>query len=355
MRIVSIVGARPQIIKSAALIPKLKKISKVTTIHTGQHYDFEMSKLHYNTFNLSSPKYNLGVGSGSHSLQVGKIMMKLEKFLIKEEPDIVIVYGDTNSTLASAVTAAKLFLPIAHIEAGLRLERLLTPEEINRRSVDSITSLFFPPTRFAMENLISEGHIRNNYLCGDVMADILLNSIQKDHFSIINKVYGIEKKEYNLLTIHRPVNTNSLSGIRNILLELSKSEIPILFPIHPRTRIVIEKLSKTTFNKQIKIIDPVDYITFIHLEKFSKKIITDSGGVQKEAYIQGIPCITLMNWTCWPETVKEGMNTLVGTDISKLEEAINCWEPNNVRKNLFGDGRASINITNMIREFIENK
>lgn len=358
-KILTVIGARPQIIKAFPVSRELKKTSiQEIIVHTGQHYDFEMSEIFFQETGLSQPHYNLKVGSGTQAEQTARMMIKLEKVLEKEKPNLVLVYGDTNSTLAGALTAAKLNLPVAHIEAGLRSFDFSMPEEINRVLTDRLSTLLFAPTREAIKNLKKEGMKKGVFLTGDVMFDAaLFFSKQAVKNSLILKKLKLNPGSYYLLTIHRPANTDKPENLSSILKALSSSPKTVVFPAHPRTRKYLNKWglgSITKKNQQIKIIPPVGYLDFIALEKGAEKILTDSGGVQKEAYFYGVPCITLRENTEWVETVKAGWNILVGTEEKKIIEALRNFNPSGERRNFYGDGKSALKIVTLLKKFLRD-
>lgn len=359
MKIISVVGARPQFIKIAPLIKawdkhnleyRTQKIKHIL-VHTGQHYDLEMSHLFFQELSIPAPDYNLGVGSGSHSYQVGNMLINLEEVLLKEKPDVVLVYGDTNSTLAGALAAAKLQIPVGHIEAGLRSFNRKMPEEINRVLTDHISNYLFCPTKTAVSNLRKEGITKGVYLVGDVMYEIFAKSLSllKDR-GILSKL-GLNSKEYFLLTIHRGENTDNARNLRSILTALRQIKERVVFPVHPRTRKVLKKLkwfSPRKF-KNISFINPLSYFDMLTLEKNAKKILTDSGGVQKEAYWLKVPCITLRDETEWVETVKGGWNVLVGVDKEKIVATAEGFCPGNQKRLEIGRGMPSKRIADILR------
>jgi len=325
MKIISIVGARPQFIKLKPVIEELRK-RKITHIlvHTGQHYDYEMSKIFFEELSIPEPDYNLEVGSHTQGKQTALMLERIEKVLLKEKPDIVIVYGDTNSTLAGALSAVKLNIPVAHVEAGLRSFRMDMPEEVNRVLTDRISKFLFCPTRTAVNNLKKEGITKGVYLVGDVMYDIFKSKI-KSHKSKILKKLKLRPKEYLLLTIHRQENADNPKNLKSILSALVESEEKVVFPIHPRTKKAL-KMIKSFEEKDFKnflFIEPVSYLDMLALEKNAKKILTDSGGVQKEAYWFGVACITLRDETEWVETMKNNCNVLVGVNKNSISNEIN--------------------------------
>uniref|UniRef100_A0A7C3RKC0 UDP-N-acetylglucosamine 2-epimerase (Non-hydrolyzing) n=1 Tax=Dictyoglomus thermophilum TaxID=14 RepID=A0A7C3RKC0_DICTH len=325
LNIVSIVGARPQFIKLAPLSKVLREEGfKETIVHTGQHYDDNMSDIFFKELEIPEPDYNLGIGSGSHGEQTGKMLIAIEEVLMKRKPDLVIVYGDTNSTLAGALASSKLHIKLAHVEAGLRSFNKMMPEEINRIVTDHLSDILFCPTETAVKNLEKEGITKGVYLVGDIMFDALMYfSRMSEEKSKILQNLKLNPKEYYLLTIHRAENTDNYDRLKNILLAIAQFRRKAVFPIHPRTRSRIKEFNLGNYldNENILLIDPVGYLDMISLEKNAFAIFTDSGGVQKEAFWLRVPCITLRDETEWIETVKYGWNTLVGANIEKILEA----------------------------------
>ena len=352
MKIISIVGARPQFIKIASLSKKLRKKHKEIVIHTGQHYDTEMSQLFFDELKINKPDYNLGVGSGNHGQQTGEMLIGIEKILIKEKPNLVLVYGDTNSTLAGALAASKLHIAIGHIEAGLRSFQKTMPEEINRIVTDHISDLFFCPTINAVNLLKKEGITKKVYFTGDVMYDSVKQNIKiSQNTSNILKRLEVKNKEYILATIHRTINTDNKQNLRSIFDAFILSNKKIVIPLHPRTKKFIKRYKlydKIISAKNIIIIEPSGYLDMLELEKNAEKIITDSGGIQKEAYFLKTPCITLRNETEWIETVKDKWNILVGNDKTKILRAIESFKAETTQHNYFGYGNAAKEITNII-------
>lgn len=355
MKIISIVGARPNFVKIAPLYDEFKKYKdiKPVLVHTGQHYDFEMSQVFFQELKIPKPHYNLGVGSGSHAWQTAKVMEKLEPVILKEKPDLIIVVGDVNSTLAGALVAAKLYIKIAHIEAGPRTYCKNMPEEINRILTDHISDFLFCPTKIAVGNLKREGIEKKVYNVGDIMYDAFLKSIKiapkKSEFL---KNLNLEPRSYLLLTLHRPFNVDNPKNLKKILEAVVKSNDKIIFPVHPRTKKQLRKL-KTSGLKNFNFVNPVGYLDILILEKNAKKIITDSGGIQKEAYWLKVPCITLMDNTGWPETVKDSWNILVGTNKKKIIEAIRKFNPKGKQHNYFGDGKTAQKIVKILSAYFK--
>ncbi|WP_461206453.1 non-hydrolyzing UDP-N-acetylglucosamine 2-epimerase [Clostridium sp. DL1XJH146] len=350
MKILTIVGARPQFIKAAAVSNVIREQHDEILVHTGQHYDDNMSRVFFEELGIPKPDYNLAIGSGNHGKQTGEMLIKLEEIYLKEKPDFVLVYGDTNSTLAGALCASKLLIPLAHIEAGLRSFNMTMPEEQNRILTDHLSNILFVPTSSAEENLKKEGIDKKVYNVGDVMYDAVLNfkELSKQKSSVIKKL-DLKGKEFILTTIHRAENTNSIERLKNIIEALNESDKNIVLPLHPRTKKYIEDYG-LEFNKNIKVIEPVGYLDMIALESSAEKIVTDSGGVQKEAFFMGKPCITMRDETEWIETVENGWNIIVGTNKERILESIRKFKPTKKRKDIFGDGKAAEKILKIINQ-----
>jgi UDP-N-acetylglucosamine 2-epimerase len=352
MKIVSIVGARPQFIKLGPLSKMIRKEFREIIIHTGQHYHDNMSRKFFIDLEISEPDYNLEAGSGSHAEQTGQMMIRMEKLLEKEKPNMVIVFGDTNSTLAGAFTAVKLQIPAVHVEAGLRSFNRSMPEEINRIVADHCVDILLAPTKTAVENLNNEGLAEKTHLTGDIMLDTLrLNIAKAESSSKILKELNLAKNNYLLLTLHRPYNVDSFDHIKDIMDALDKTNQTILFPVHPRTKKMIGHF-KLKLSNNIITIDPVGYLDFIMLEKNAKKIITDSGGIQKEAYLLKVPCITVRPETEWLETVQDGWNVLVGFDPDKLIAAIHDFSPAAKQNNIFGEYSCAEKMVKVIERYL---
>ncbi|MDI6793261.1 MAG: UDP-N-acetylglucosamine 2-epimerase (non-hydrolyzing) [bacterium] len=343
---------RSQFIKCAPVSRELRKMTTEVLVHTGQHYDDNMSKVFFYDLEIPEPDYNLGVGSGYHGEQTGEMLKGIEDVLLKEQPDYVLVYGDTNSTLAGALTAAKLHIPVAHVEAGLRSFNRRMPEEINRVLTDHISTLLFCPTKTAVKNLAQEGITNGVHLSGDVMYDALLYNIQiAERKSTIIKQLKLRPKEYLLTTLHRAENTDRIENLNNILtafVDLSEAGQTVVFPVHPRTRKQLDALDRKA-HSNLLMIDPVSYLDMLVLEKNAKVILTDSGGVQKEAYWFQVPCVTLRDETEWVETVESGWNILVGADKKKIVEiALSSTSPATY-SNYYGDGATAKRITELLQ------
>lgn len=340
-KICTVIGARPQFIKAAPVSKVLRREFNEILIHTGQHYDNNMSAIFFDELNIPKPDYNLGIGSGGHGKMTGEMLTKLEEIYLKEKPDYVLVYGDTNSTLAGALAASKLIIPVIHIEAGLRSFNMSMPEEQNRILTDHISSLLFAPTETAMKNINKEGLKEKGINVGDVMYDAVLNftKLANDKSTIVKEL-DLKSGEYILTTIHRAENTDDINRLKNIIDALNSTEKKIVLPIHPRTKKYIQEYG-LEFGDNIKCIDPVGYLDMISLESNASKIVTDSGGVQKEAYFMDKPCITMRDETEWVETVNVGWNIIVGTDKEKILNAINEFEVPKDKPNIFGEGKAA--------------
>jgi len=338
MKIVSIVGARPQFIKCAPVSREIRKNHSEILVHTGQHYDPEMSDVFFEELQIPRPDYHLDVGSGSHGKQTGDILLRVEEILLHEKPDLVIVYGDTNTTLAGALAAAKLHIPVAHVEAGLRSFDRSMPEEINRIVTDHISDLLFCPTKTAVCNLANEGITSGVHLVGDVMVDALEfnKDIAEKRSSILERL-GITPKQYLVLTVHRPANTDSREHMESIIGAVGEVRVPVVFPVHPRTHKCLEEYGMGgRLPANIIITEPLGYLDMLKLIRHASRILTDSGGIQKEAYLLGVSCITLRENTEWVETVEEGWNVLVGADFNKIVNTINCFNPIKDLSDIFG-------------------
>lgn len=349
-KILTVVGARPQFIKAASVSRELRKEFKEVLVHTGQHYDENLSDIFFEELEIPKPDYNLAIGSGPHGKQTGEMLNRIEEVIFKEKPDAVLVYGDTNSTLAGALAASKLLVPVYHIEAGLRSFNKAMPEEQNRILTDHVSTLLFSPTKTAVSHLKKEGITYGIYNVGDVMYDSVLYNLElaKKKSNILDKL-NLEKGSYILSTIHRAENTNSRERMENIVGALNESNEKIILPLHPRTINYLKEYD-LKFEDNIKVIDPIGYLDMLILLNNSKKILTDSGGIQKEAYFLGIPCITMRDETEWVETVEHGWNVLVGADYKEIKNAMNSFSGGVGKPECFGDGKASEKIVAIIKE-----
>jgi UDP-GlcNAc3NAcA epimerase len=350
LKIATIVGARPQFIKAAPVSRWLRLHYREILVHTGQHYDYLLSEVFFRELGIPTPDYNLGVGSASHGRQTGEMLARLEEVLLQEKPDWVVVYGDTNSTLAGALAAAKLHIPVAHVEAGLRSYNRTMPEEINRVLTDHLSSLLFCPTDTAVRNLAREGITQGVYQVGDVMYDVALWGLEMaERKSTILESLGLKPNGYLLVTIHRPSNTDDPRNLSAIVSALNDVTETVVFPTHPRTQKALKHWGIHP-NSNVWLIEPVSYLEMLVLEKNARMILTDSGGVQKEAYILGVPCVTLREETEWVETVEAGWNILVGANRERIVEAVRNFKPAGDRPPLFGDGNASRRIVEILTQ-----
>ena len=348
MKFLSVVGARPQFIKAAVLSEKLRQKGEEILVHTGQHYDGNMSQVFFDELGIPKPDIHLGIGGGTQGEQTGRMLIELEKVLMQEKPDWCIVFGDTNSTLAGALAAAKLHIPVAHVEAGLRSFNMEMPEEINRILCDRVAEALFCPTQNAATLLEKEGITKGVHVVGDVMADVFKRSLPKaEASSTILTRLNLEPKSYLLVTVHRASNTDNLDNLRTLLDTLGELKRPVVFPLHPRTRRVI-RAEELAISKNVNIIDPVGYFEMLKLEVNADAILTDSGGMQKEAYWAGVRCITLRKDTEWVETVDAGWNKVVGVNPDLILETVLNWFPNGSRPDIYGDGHASKKITEIL-------
>jgi UDP-GlcNAc3NAcA epimerase len=351
LKIITILGARPQFIKAAAVSAVFKEQFDELLVHTGQHYDANMSDVFFDELQIPKPKYHLNVGSGSHGLMTGKMLIEIEKVLMIEQPDFVMVYGDTNSTLAGALAASKMHIPVIHVEAGLRSFNMRMPEEQNRILTDHISDLLFVPTKSSVAQLEKEGITKGVHLVGDVMFDGILHfSKIAEEKSLILDELGLKKGEYLLCTIHRAENTDSSERLKSIFNALGACKEQIVLPIHPRTKKFISEFG-IELKDNIRLIEPLGYLDMVCLETFTKKIVTDSGGIQKEAFFLHVPCITLRDETEWIETVENGWNVIVGADENQILDAILTFSPTNEQLEYFGKGDASKKMADVIRQF----
>ncbi len=364
MKLLTIVGARPQFIKAAAVSRVIKDVYANSVeeliVHTGQHYDENMSKIFFEELDIPKPKYNLEISGGQHGEMTGRMLEGIEKVLLAEKPDWVLVYGDTNSTLAGALAAAKLHIPVAHVEAGLRSFNMRMPEEINRILTDRISTLLFCPTETAVINLKAEGITNGVHNIGDVMYDVSIyyRDLAKQKSNALSDL-GLSENNYVLATCHRAENTDDKKNISDILtaLEAIAGDIPVVLPLHPRTRKLIDQYGLSSHLDSLKITEPLPFLDMVALEQSAKLILTDSGGVQKEAFFYGVPCITMREETEWVETVEFGLNRLVGADREKIIRAYSEFKVTDisVEKNIsvknypYGSGNASREIVERLR------
>lgn len=348
MRVLTVVGARPQFIKAAPVSRVLRIKDDEFLLHTGQHYDDAMSELFFRQLGIPAPDRNLGVGSGSHGVQTGAMLSGIEEAIGEYEPDWVLVYGDTNSTLAGALAAVKVHVPVAHAEAGLRSYDRRMPEEINRVVTDHVADLHLCPTESAVSNLAREGITEGVRLVGDVMLDAFFqNSAAAPETIDILARLELSRGGYQLLTVHRVENVEHAANLASILRGVAGSGARVVFPAHPRTRSAL--MSGGSIPSNVTVIEPVGYLEMLVLEDNAEAIVTDSGGVQKEAYFAGRPCITVRDSTEWTETVKLGWNVLVGRDPAAIADAMAHFRPAGPRPPIFGDGHAAEHVVDALR------
>ena len=356
-KILTVVGARPQFIKASVVSNALANSGgfKETLIHTGQHYDKNMSDIFFYDLNIKSPDYNLGIGGGCHGKMTGLMLAGIESVILKEQPDLILLYGDTNSTLAGALAAVKLQLPIAHVEAGLRSYNRKMPEEINRVLTDQVSSILFAPSEVANSNLLLEGFQKEDiHLVGDVMYDVALkygSNMTKQGREIERN--GLVPKKFILATIHRPENTDSEQKLRTIFEALVRltAKFQVIIPLHPRTRKMLKNIKMFDYLvDKLVIVDPLGYLDMLQLTKFAAVVVTDSGGLQKEAYFHRSPCLTLREETEWHELIDSGWNKLaIPEDVNVIEQSVlQTVGSIGQRKELYGDGNAAEKICNII-------
>lgn len=353
-KIVTIIGARPQFVKAAAISKKINKYFDEVLIHTGQHYDDNMSDIFFKQLDIPRPDYNLNLNNMTQGELTGHMIIEIEKILIKESPECVILYGDTNSTLAGAIATSKLGIPIIHIEAGVRNNDFYSTEEINRRLTDHVSKYFFCCTEYDVKSLKKENITDNVYFTGDVMYDVFLDLLQYvNEYENEELIYPFTKGKYNLMTLHRQENVDNEVNLNNIIDGVINSNKNTIFLLHPRTRsrlIEYNLLEKIESNNRIKILSPLGYIQTLYLQLHSRKIITDSGGIQREAYFLRKPCVTVLDYSPWPSIVRAGHNKLAGTRQEAITEAVNYFDINVKNDYIFGDGTASDKIVNILNE-----
>jgi UDP-GlcNAc3NAcA epimerase len=356
-KILTVVGARPQFIKAAPLSKAIAESEHLTEVlvHTGQHYDYAMSELFFEELGLPTPAYNLEIGSARQAVQMGQILIKLDAVLDIEKPDMVVVFGDTNSTAAAAITAAKNNIPLAHVEAGLREWNKMIPEEVNKLLTDSVTDLYFAPTQTGVDNLAKCGIEKNVFLTGDIGIDLIVSGLDKikANKSLLQKLQ-ITEGTYFFMTCHRASNTNDLENLKQILSIFDDITEPIIFPIHPRTRATIEQNGLGYFleKKHIHVIEPIGFWDTQTLIRHAKMILTDSGGVIKEAYFHQVPCLIMDKQIEWIESVNEGWSHVVGANKNLILEKIKHFGGPSVFSQFLGNGTAAKQIVNHIVNFL---
>ncbi len=356
MKALTVVGARPQFIKAAPLCRALRRKHREVLVHTGQHYDYAMSAQFFSEMGIPEPDYNLSVGSGSHARQTGAMLVKLEAVMAGEKPDAVVIFGDTNSTLAGSLAAAKLGIPIAHIEAGMRSFNRAMPEEINRVLSDHIASYHFCSTPGAVANLRREGIRTGLFMVGDIMVDALrLLLPDPPGVDSILKRRALEPHQYLFATIHRAENTDRQQNLEGIVQAMIGCGLPVIFPIHPRTVSQLRQFGlydRLAKRDRVQLIAPVGYGESLALQSQARAVLTDSGGLQKEAYLLRTPCVTARTETEWVETVKAGWNTVVGSDAGKVLRALENIRRPKRHPDFYGDGRTAQRIVRQLERSI---
>lgn len=355
--IITVVGARPQFIKAAALSRAISKSSRLkeTIVHSGQHYDHNLSGGFFEELDIPEPKYNLGIGSQSHNKMMGQFLIAFDEILEAEQPDLVIVYGDTNTTSAAAIGAAKRNISLAHVEAGLREWDKTIPEEVNKLLTDSVTDLFFCPTQTGVDNLQKVGNSENVFLTGDISLDLLFQNPKYLSESDIRTKYNL-RGEYAFMTCHRDANTSDSDKLKAILNAASKSEIPVVFAMHPRTKAaIVEYNLEANISSNIQVIDPLGFWEAQSLLKYAAIAITDSGGIIKEAYFHKVPGIIIDAQTEWIETIEEGWNRITGPNEERIIEFVKSRKRPEVHSNALGDGSCGVRIVEAIEKFLDKK
>lgn len=353
MRVVTVVGARPQFIKAAPVCRALRVRHEELLVHTGQHYDPSMSGVFFEELGIPAPDVDLGVGSGSHGAQTGRMLEALDELLDVEQPDLVLVYGDTNSTLAGALAAAKSHVPVAHVEAGLRSFDRSMPEEINRVLVDHMSDVLFCPTRTAVENLAAEGVTRGVHLVGDVMLDTMrIFTESVDPETVLDR-HGLESGGYYLATVHRAGTSDSPERLASVVRAFARLGRPVVWPVHPRTRHNLDRFGlwdAVNSGGSIHPVDPLSYTETSSLLRGARALLTDSGGMQKEAYFVGVPCVTLRDTTEWTETIELGWNVLTDVDEDAIVEAAEGLTAPGLRPDIYGDGHSAESMVEILEE-----
>jgi UDP-GlcNAc3NAcA epimerase len=349
VKLVSVVGARPQFIKAGPLSRELRLRHQEILVHTGQHYDHGMSDVFFDELGIPAPEYHLGIGSATHGAQTGAMLTAVEAVLQKESPDAVIVYGDTNSTLAGALAAAKLHVPVAHVEAGLRSFNRQMPEEINRVVTDHVSTWLFAPSDVARQHLSREGISRGVHVVGDIMVDALrLHAARAAARPDTLARHGLRAGAYYLATVHRAENADGADTLRAIFAALGALDKPVALPLHPRTRNRVAELG-IAIHANVRVLAPQGYLDMLALQRGAACILTDSGGIQKEAYQLRVPCVTLRNETEWVETVATGWNTVAGTDPDRILAAVARRPgPDTDHPELYGDGMTARRIVEIL-------
>lgn len=359
MKIVTVVGARPQFIKAAVVSRELRKKHTEILVHTGQHYDYNMSEIFFEELDIPKPDYNLGISGGTHGQMTGKMLISIEEVLIKEKPDVLLVYGDTNSTMAAALAAVKLLIPVVHVEAGNRLGTLSNPEEVNRIVTDRVSSVRLCCTSSAMDFLKKEGLDANSYIVGDPMYDAFKYYSEKVGDKVPEQITGFDDNalllpdKFYYLTCHRQENTKDDATLTEILGAMECLDYKCVYPVHPRNRDRAERVVKNNNFKNIILCQPVGYLMSVYLTNNCEKIVTDSGGLQREAFFAGKQCVTVFDYVVWPETMVDNRNQLSKPDKEEILEKISVQQT--IKENdAFGDSKSAIKIVNIIDDYIKS-
>lgn len=360
MKIVTVVGARPQFIKAAIVSHELRKKHQEILVHTGQHFDYNMSEQFFKELEIPEPDYNLEISGGTHAQMTGRMMIAIEEVLIKEQPDWLLVYGDTNSTLAAALAAAKLHVPVCHVEAGARVHSMTNPEEINRICTDHVSSLLLASTQSGYDEMAKEGLRDKGVLVGDPMYDAFTeysNKLRPDEVELQFLTGGVSKvpEEYYYLTCHREENTNDDKDLLEILKATENLDLPTIYPVHPRNKKRAIRLQKLHGFTKVILCEPVGYLESACLVKHAKKIITDSGGLQREAFYAGKKCVTILNFVCWPETMVAGRNELSKPDAVEIVTKLGHPQTIDTDYQPFGDGHSAIKIVEAMERYMEGR
>lgn len=360
MKIVTVVGARPQFIKAAVVSHELRKKHQEILVHTGQHFDYNMSEQFFKELDIPEPNYNLGISGGTHAQMTGRMMIAIEEVLIKEQPDWLLVYGDTNSTLAAALAAAKLHIPVCHVEAGARVHSMTNPEEINRICTDHVSSLLLASTKSGYDEMAKEGLQEKGLLVGDPMYDAFIeysSKLKLEEIALQLLTGGTEKvpQEFYYLTCHREENTNDDKDLLEIFKATELLDAPTVYPVHPRNKQRALKLQQQYHFTKIILCEPVGYLESACLVKNAKKIITDSGGLQREAFFAGKKCVTILNFVCWPETMVTGRNELSKPDAEEIVMKLENRQTIDKTYQPFGDGHAAVKIVEALETNLQER
>ncbi|MDY5007492.1 non-hydrolyzing UDP-N-acetylglucosamine 2-epimerase [Candidatus Allofournierella merdipullorum] len=353
MKIVTVVGARPQFIKAAVVSRQVRKIHREILVHTGQHYDYNMSERFFDELDIPRPDYNLGISGGTHAEMTGRMLIELEKVLVKERPDALLVYGDTNSTLAAALAAAKLHIPVCHVEAGTRTHSMTNPEELNRICTDHLSTLLIACTKPNLDNLVRENLAERSLLVGDPMLDAFVMYSQKaDRMPhILTCLDGHQREipeQFFYLTCHREENTQDDAVLKQILCAMEQLEHPVIYPVHPRNKERAARICTASGFHNVILTEPVGYLTSVYLTNHAEKIVTDSGGLQREAFFAEKKCVTVLNFEVWPETMVDGRNELSSPETQSILKALSNPQHVDETYRPFGDGRASPKIVSAL-------